>query len=157
MHPFNKSILCNPLIVQVTKDFIFLFLALFPFSLSLLRNDFIFCFPFHFSHLIQFNYPFYGTSLFSSILSHTPTMRVCGVGEGMSLFYIHKAKVLEFVIQHLFKSYFFYKFLSHMDLILLSRLQFFARTNRTNAVLIRLLPFLYHNLIQTNTRHHLFL
>jgi len=23
MHPFYKSILCNPLIVQVTKDFIF--------------------------------------------------------------------------------------------------------------------------------------
>ena len=41
MHPFNKSILHNPLIMQITKDFIFLSLSLFPFSLSLLRNDFI--------------------------------------------------------------------------------------------------------------------
>jgi len=82
--------------VQVTKDFIFLFLALFPFSLSLLRNDFIFYFPFHFSHLIQFNHPFYGTSLFSSILSHPSTMRVCGVGEGMSLFYIHIDRIKDF-------------------------------------------------------------
>ncbi len=89
MHPFYKSILCNPLIMQVTKDFIFLFLALFPFSLSLLRNDFIFYFPFHFSHLILSNHLFYGTSLFSSILSHPSTMRVCGVGDGKSLFDNH--------------------------------------------------------------------
>ncbi len=64
----------------------------YPFSLTPFpckRNNFIYFFLFQFSHLILSNHLFYGTSLFASILSHTSTMRVCGVGEGMSLFYIH--------------------------------------------------------------------
>ncbi|MDK2806867.1 MAG: hypothetical protein PWQ94_2031, partial [Thermoanaerobacterium sp.] len=69
-----------------------LYFCHYPFSLTPFpckRNNFIYFFLFQFSHLILSNHLFYGTSLFASILSHPSTMRVCGVGEGMSLFYIH--------------------------------------------------------------------